>query len=249
MLDMLCWLGFMTVCSLMFGYLVRRDLGPFKTILLILGIFGLLIHEISHVLFSVLTGVRVNGFRISIKSKSTGRLAPSGAVAVDENRSFMQQVMIAIAPLIVQTWMFLFCLDLIIAPGMDPLVIIVLSFLIVSLFIGANPSSQDLRGIPHYFTQNLRGTRYSWFQLMVAIISFLITLVFIDFSWMLVPYEVMIYMMQFFMMFLMYYFIKYFFLGLRKLLVLLTRSTRQAGSRPIGSQHSDAGNLYRTEEW
>jgi len=126
MFEMLLWLFFMGACSFLFNFLWKlRQLGPFRFILVLFGVIGVLIHELSHVLFCFMTGVKVEGFRVSIWSHNSHRIAPNGEVNAEIERTFLQQLVISLAPLLIQTWSLLFFLDIIFTPGMDLILIVV----------------------------------------------------------------------------------------------------------------------------
>ncbi|MFX0058443.1 MAG: hypothetical protein ACFE8J_09105, partial [Candidatus Heimdallarchaeota archaeon] len=105
----------MVIASLIIEFVERQQVDPLSTFLHILAFIGVFIHELSHYVMCVLFGVKTQGFKVRYRSEISRKVAPHGEVGLPEFKkiSFMQAVMVAIAPLFISTFLFLFCLDVI----------------------------------------------------------------------------------------------------------------------------------------
>jgi hypothetical protein len=194
-------------------FLFRFDLGPFRTILFILGFVGVVVHELSHYTFCKLTGVKVRKVRIRYRSRFTGKASPHGFVRLDEyeSQSFLQALMVGIAPLFVHTWLIMACFDLLYIPGFDDLVYIGIGLLIVSLLIGGAPSPSDLRNCCKGFT---RSPAYSIYQLLLLGISLLTVIIMYELLPISISIEFLYYIFQYILVAVSYFVFKYGFRAL-----------------------------------
>jgi len=203
----------------MLGYIRNRQIGPFRTILNILSFVGVFVHEISHLILDIAFGMKVERFSVKYRDRTTRRVAPNGAVAVKDfhRYSLMQVIMGSIAPLFVSTLLFMFCLDVIFLLNSNPWINVVTGFFAISLLIGSRPSTQDFRLIKLAFSNN---PRYSFYQLFLVMISIVIVWFYIDFSFLILPYDVIYYILFFSIIVLLYFVLKY---SMRGLLMLYNR--------------------------
>jgi len=194
-------------------YLFRLNLGPFRTILLILGFVGVIVHELSHYTLCKLVGVKVEKVRIRYRNRTTGRSNPHGFVRLEEYelQSFLQALVVGIAPLFIHSWLIMLCLDLLDMPGFDDLVYLSIAFLILSLFIGSAPSPSDLRNCYKGFS---RSPTYSLYQLLLLGLSILTTYIILNLGQLNLPLDFFNYILQYIMIAGGYLVYKYTFRGI-----------------------------------
>jgi hypothetical protein len=201
--------------SILLMFVYRLNLGPFRTILSILGFIGVIVHELSHYLLCVLLGVKVEKIIIRYRSRFTGRASPHGAVGPEEpdRISFLQALVIGLAPLFISSWLIILCFELLHMPGFDDLVYLGVAILLVSLFIGSAPSMADFSQCYYGF---VRSPLYSLYQLFLIFLSTLT--VFINFySFQLVlPNEILNYIAPYGCIWFGYFVYKYLFRSLNE---------------------------------
>ena len=216
------WYFYLLVICVSFcmQFLFRLELGPFRMILNVLGFVGVLVHELSHYILCKVTGVKVEGLTIRYRSRISGKGNPHGFVTLEEHESssFLQILLVAIAPLFIHTWLIMLCFELLHVPGFDDLVYIAIGLVVVSLFIGSAPSNPDLQHCGKAFG---RSPAYSVYQLLllgISIITVLCTFQIIALEFTMLPFEFLIYIIQYLLVALGYFFYKYFFRGINNFL-------------------------------
>jgi len=208
MLDLFFWLFLMLLISIAVRYWYRRTHTPgLKAFLHVLAFVGVFVHEVSHYIFCVLFSVKTGGFRVKYRSEDKLRVAPHGSVGTPEleRNSFMQTFAVSVAPLLVSTFLFLFCLDVVFNIEADPWVNIVAIFFCVSFMIGSEPSGQDMRLIGFSFR---RDPRYSLYQIALVVASGVIVWLFVDLYFISLPFEVLYYIEYFIFVVLFYFLLK-----------------------------------------
>jgi len=141
------------------------DLGPFTTLLNILAFIGVFIHECSHYLLCILSGVPARDF--TVKYRFRGIPNPHGHVDVSkgyERITLLQSILISLAPLFLSFYLFLACLELLLYHSLLIFVSLALFFICASLVLGAAPSQADLYQIGKAFK---RDRLSSLFQLAI----------------------------------------------------------------------------------
>ncbi|MFW9930232.1 MAG: hypothetical protein ACFFD1_12630, partial [Candidatus Thorarchaeota archaeon] len=183
---------------------------PFRLFLTILGFIGIIVHELSHYVLCKLLGVPVEQIHIQYRDKMTGKAAPRGSILPKEPEriSFLQALIIGFAPLFISTWLILFCFDIFSIIGLDIYLYFIAGFMIVSLLIGGAPSPADMRYCYYGF---VRSPAYSLYQVLLISISILTVIFFINYSWVLLPFEFMYYILQYLTIAGLYFVYKYFF--------------------------------------
>jgi len=158
----------------------------------------------AHLIVSNLFGVKTGRVRVKYFSDDKMRISPHGSVNLPEfeRNSFVQTLVISVAPLIVSTFLFLFCLDIVYNIKTEPWIDIIAIFFIVSLFIGSEPSGQDMRLIGFTFKKN---PRYSLYQIFLIVVSGLFVLIFVDLYFISLPFEVLYYIEYFIFVALLYF--------------------------------------------
>ena len=208
MLDLFLWLFLMLIFSIGVKAWYRRAHTPgFKTFLHVLAFVGVFVHEVAHYTFCVLFSVKTGNFRVKYRSEDKFRVAPHGSVGTPElaRNSFLQTFAISVAPLLVSTFLFLFCLDVVFNIETDPWVNVVAIFFCVSLMIGSEPSGQDMRLIGVTFR---RDQRYSLYQIALVVASGAIVWFFVDLYFISLPFEVLYYIEYFLFVVLGYFLLK-----------------------------------------
>ena len=205
MLDLYLWLFFMLVVSIgvqSIGRLIRSR--GVKIFFFMLAFVGIFVHEMAHLIVSNLFGVKTGRVRVKYFSDDKMRISPHGSVNLPEfeRNSFVQTLVISVAPLIVSTFLFLFCLDIVYNIKTEPWIDIIAIFFIVSLFIGSEPSGQDMRLIGFTFKKN---PRYSLYQIFLIVVSGLFVLIFVDLYFISLPFEVLYYIEYFIFVALLYF--------------------------------------------
>jgi hypothetical protein len=178
-----------------------------KTFLHVLAFAGVLVHEVAHYTLCVLFGVKTGKLKVKYRSEDRTRVAPHGSVGLPEfeRNSLLQTFVISVAPLFVSTFLFLFCLDVIFNLQTNPWVNVIASVFCVSLFIGSEPSGQDMKVIGKTFR---RDPRYSIYQIALVVASGLIVWIFVDLYFVSLPFEVLYYIEYFLFVVLGYFVLK-----------------------------------------
>ena len=188
------WYWFITIwiTSQLAWYLYSFARGLVRTGLNILFFLGVIIHEFSHLIVSLIVGIPVE--RIEIKWRSTDgfRVAPHGSITTADvpHESFMQGLMISFAPLLVSTFLFFGCIDIITIINTSFLIKIIAIFLAISLLLTAAPSKQDLNIIAWAISNDIL---LASFQAACFGISLFISITFINISEFQLPFEFLYY--------------------------------------------------------
>ncbi|MFX0001729.1 MAG: hypothetical protein ACFE9Q_11270 [Candidatus Hodarchaeota archaeon] len=151
------------------SYKSKEKLGLIYQILLRLGYIGVMVHEISHYIMSLAVGKIPKRIEIKWRDKR-GNKNPHGSVNVTPP-SFLQAIVICLAPLYISTWLIFLSLNIMIGPDFNPWLRIIAGFLFISLFIGAAPSYGDFLYIIDAFK---KASLNSFYQLFLIFISGLI---------------------------------------------------------------------------
>jgi hypothetical protein len=183
--------------------------------------------------------VPVEKVRVYYRSSAANTVAPHGYVIPKEPErvSFLQAIVVALAPLFLSTWLFFLCLDIFTIEGLNIWFYICAGFLCVSLLIGSSPSSGDINFCIKSLKQNLS---YSAYQVILLLTSILTVAFFINYSWMILPFEFLYYIAQYITIGVLYFAYKYLFKGTSLLIrnqkkishLTLNRITRKR-HRPI----------------
>lgn len=188
--------------------LLRPNLGPFRPFITVFRFIGVLIHELCHAFMCILVGIRPKGFQVRLRSYVTGRTAPSGQVDFDShNMTFLQAALIALAPIIIGSWLFFLGLRLMFAGVYDVLIIILAFLLCFSLLLGGAPSRQDIGVMCDWFKKD---PKYSLYQIFLVVLSIITVWVFLSFYNLVLPLDVLFFILAG----ICYYPLKYTFLGL-----------------------------------
>jgi hypothetical protein len=181
----------------------------------VLAFVGIFVHEMAHFIISNLFGVKTGRVKVKYFRDDKMGIAPHGSVAIPEfeRNSFIQTFVISVAPLIICTFLFLFCIDIVYNIRTEPWIDVMAMFFIVSLFIGSEPSGQDMRLIGLTFKKD---PKYSLYQIFLVVVSGLIVSFFVDLYFISLPFEVLYYVEYFIFVALFYYCLKFVFWTLSK---------------------------------
>ena len=149
------------------NFLLRKDLGAFNYILLVLSFVGVVVHEISHYIMNLAVGIRPERIEINWRDRETRQRSPHGSVT-SKPRSFLQAVVICLAPLYISTWLFFLSLQFTANTYLHPILRVIAVLFCVSLILGAAPSGQDFNNIPKAFGKDPLNSLYKVFLIILA---------------------------------------------------------------------------------
>jgi len=187
----------MLLWSIVAEALYRRAHTPgYKAAFNVIAFIGVFVHEVAHYTVSLMVGVEPGKFRVKFKSESSPRVAPHGSVENPEfeRNSFLQQLAASFAPMLMCTFLLMFCIDVVVNIQTDLIVNIVTVIFGISLLIGLEPSGQDVKVIGYSFKND---PRYSIYQICLLLGAIAIMWIFIDLYVLVLPFEVLYYVVYF----------------------------------------------------
>lgn len=169
-------IGFL-LFSIIVSYLLLTYISePYKKIIVGLMVVGIVIHELFHILMCLITNTPVESVKLLEKIKTEEgpgykKYEFNGMVTIknDKGTSFLQAVLVGVAPLFFSFWLFFLLLDQIIHPT-NEIIFFTCFFIIISIIFSAAPSSEDLKCIPRAFSENVGYSMYQIFLLMLSIL-------------------------------------------------------------------------------
>ncbi|MHA1335519.1 MAG: M50 family metallopeptidase [Promethearchaeota archaeon] len=167
--ELIFWFAVMFIVGYCFkNFIYPHNLGPFNPILNALRFLGVIIHELSHYLMCLIAGVSAH--KIQIHLTKSGTINPHGSIKIKkpEEVSFLQALLISLAPLFICTWLFLQSLKFILNNNSIFFWKVIASIFCISLLLGATPSLPDIKQISAAFHRN---KYYSIYQISLLIIS------------------------------------------------------------------------------
>jgi len=167
--------GFM-MFSVILSYLAFKCVPPpYSEIIKGLAMAGIVLHELCHYLMCIVTRSPIEKVTLikKLDFKEEQRLGYYGEVQVQEHRiSFLQAVLIGLAPLYLSFWLFFFLLEILVYSQVDVVVFFICIFVMISISLSAAPSFADFLMIPKAF---LNDFNHSMYQVLLIILSFLLT--------------------------------------------------------------------------
>ena len=171
-------IGFWIFSVLTSFILLRYSPAPLGMIVRLMAMIGIIIHELCHLLMCLIINSPVDEIKLLERIKvadqnGRNRFEYGGRVMLRENSelTFLQALLIGLAPLMVSFWIFFFLLDLIFTvPEISTIVFFLILILMISIVLAAAPSAVDVLNIPSAFKQN---PSYSLYQLGLLLLSIL----------------------------------------------------------------------------
>jgi hypothetical protein len=169
------WVIFLGVFIISSIFRAIENRSRYGTLYSVIGFLGVAIHELCHAFANLFTGIFPTAF--AVKRSSSGR--HYGYVGSRSGRSFLQSVLICLAPLYLSTWLVYYLLLLIVNPFVYIYLKCLFVLLIISALVGASPSNPDLKNIPKSYS---RDPRNSLFQIGLIVTSFFIIILIFQLS-------------------------------------------------------------------
>jgi hypothetical protein len=203
-IDFWYWVLGIWIISQLAWYLTSLARGVVRTSLNILFFLGVIVHEFSHLIVSLICGVPVEQIEIKWRSPDGFRVAPHGSISTGDvpHRSFMQGLMISFAPLLVSTFLFFGCIDIITIINTNFFIKIFAIVFAISLLLTAAPSKQDLNVVAWAISND---TLLALFQAACFGVSLLFSITLINLSKVQLPFEFMYYMLYFLASIIIYF--------------------------------------------
>jgi len=208
MIEVYFWLLVMLGFSMLFRTLYGLAHTPgYKLVFNAIAFVGVFIHEVAHYTMAILLGAKPGKFRVKFRSEIGEGVAPHGSIEnpESERNSVLQTFAVAFAPMLVSTFLFMFCLDIIFNIQTELLVKVVAVVFAGSLLIGLEPSGQDVKVVGYSFKND---PRYSVYQISLLIFSGVLIWVFVDLYFFILPFEVLYYIAYFLILTFFYFALK-----------------------------------------
>ncbi|MFX0106021.1 MAG: hypothetical protein ACFE75_11085 [Candidatus Hodarchaeota archaeon] len=212
--EPLIFLGILILSLILSCFFLSDRAGPFRPIAMRLFFIGVVFHELSHALMSIVVGRIPDHFKIKWRDEKTrSERSPHGSINLDKPPSFLQAVIIAIGPLIINTWLiFLLFFQIVLNPIFNPIIKTIAVFLCLSLLLTASPSTGDLQYISYSFRN---APVYSCYQIFLVCLSIIILWVFLIITHITFFLDVFCYII----IASIYLSLKFSFIGIRKLII------------------------------
>jgi hypothetical protein len=223
-------IGFLLVSLVLSVVFFNVEYKPLKIAVQAVAIVGIIVHEISHVLMCVVTNTKINSVTLlkKVENEQPSNKIYGGQVNIqpDPRISFLQALVVGLAPLFISFWFFFFLLSELSNPNITDFMAIFYVFLMVSLLLGAAPSTADLSQIASAFTYD---TAYSIYQLLLLVISIFSVWIIITAQQIPIIHEIINYIF----ILLIYYAFKYSFIGVNRLFHRIFKNRRLPDYNPI----------------
>ena len=175
MFEEIVFMGLFALASVVLSYvLLKWAPNPIDKFFQVLAVVGILIHELSHALMCVLTNTRIRSIKIVKRADADANfgLKYGGRVDLTDyvKLTFLQALLIGLAPLYISFWLFFFIWEQLLNPGMDVIIFYIYIFIMISLVLSAAPSFADLVAVFGAFHFDWR---YSLYQIALLLLSVL----------------------------------------------------------------------------
>jgi hypothetical protein len=193
----------------------------FKTFFDIVAFIGVFVHELAHYTLGVVFGAKMGKITVRYRNREVPKVSPHGWVDNPEyeRQSFIQAFMISFAPLFVSTFLFMFCLDIILHIQTEVWIKFIAVVFCVSLLIGSEPSGQDVKLVGRKFNKD---PRYSIYQIFLVLLSGIFVWIFVDINFISLPFEVLYYIEYFLFVALFYFGLKSVFWVIGKVIKVIS---------------------------
>jgi len=231
--ELLFIMGFLLFSFLISYVLFTYTPSPLNKIVKALAIIGIIFHEVCHLLMCIITGARIEKInlldRAENKDKESkikyGKYQYFGSIKIRENRklTFLQAVLISLAPLVLSFWLFFYLWELILDPQINIFLFFFAVFIMVSIVLAAAPSLADVICIPSAFKQD---PHYSLYQIFLSALSIITVWILVNKYQLSFIHEAITYAL----IMLLYYVFKYAFRGISLIY------TNRSGNNSLGDR-------------
>ena len=145
---------------------------PIDKFFRVVAVVGIVIHELAHALMCILTNTHIRSIKIVERADPESKfgLKYGGRVDLKDyvKLTFLQALLIGLAPLYISFWLFFFLWEQIKNPSLDVVVFYIYLFVMVSLVLSAAPSFADVLAVFGAFHFDWR---YSLYQIGLVLLS------------------------------------------------------------------------------
>jgi len=204
--------GFLVVSLVLSFLFFRVEYKPLKIVVQVVAIIGVVIHEISHVLMCFVTNTKIDNVVLlkKVENEGVSNKKFGGQVNIFPPRlSFLQALVVGLAPLFISFWIFFFLLHQLYNPNTTEILAALYIFVMVSLILGSAPSKGDWSQISSAFTYDIEYTLYQLFLVAISVFSVWYIVATLQIS---VIHEIINYIF----IFISYYLLKYSFKGVNR---------------------------------
>ena len=238
MFEELIMMGIFLLVSVAISYILLNKLpSPLNKIFRTLAIAGIVIHELCHLVMCVITNASVKNVKLlervrmepetdKFKYRYGGRIEVDG----EKKLTFLQALLIGLAPLLFSFWLFFFLWNLILTTIVDAAIFFLVIFVMISIFLSAAPSAADLICIPRAFQDD---PKYSAYQTLLLVVSIILVWFVVAIYQLVFFHEIVTYVL----IMITYYGIKYVLKGFNLLVRLIfsnndVQAVQNAGRKP-----------------
>ncbi len=167
--------GFLVVSLVLSVLLFRIEFKPLKIAVQVVAVVGVIVHEISHVLMCLVTHTKIDSV-VLVKMVENHELSNKkfgGQVNLqpDPRISFLQALVVGLAPLFISFWIFFLLLQEFYNPNTTELIAAIYIFIMISLILGSAPSKGDWSQIASAFAYDIEYTLYQLFLVAISVFS------------------------------------------------------------------------------
>ena len=173
MFEEIIFMVFFALLSIAMSYILLKFApNPIDKFFRVVAVVGIVIHELSHALMCVLTNTHIRSIKIVERADPESKfgLKYGGRIDLKDyvKLSFLQALLIGLAPLYISFWLFFFLWEQIKNPSLDVITFYVYLFVMVSLVLSAAPSFADVLAVFGAFHFDWR---YSLYQIGLVLLS------------------------------------------------------------------------------
>jgi len=223
-------IGFLLVSLVLSAVFFNVEYKPLKIAVQVVANIGVIVHEISHVLMCIVTNTKINNITLlkKLENEQPSNKIYGGQVTIqpDPRISFLQALVVGLAPLFISFWIFFFLLSELSNPNISDFIAIFYVFLMVSLILGSAPSKGDLYQITSAFSYDIR---YTFYQIFLVVISIFSVWIIITAQQIPIIHEIVNYIF----ILIGYYVLKYLIKGVNRVINGIFKKNKLSGYCPI----------------
>jgi len=229
--ELLFMIGF-TIISISISYILLEYIPePLNKLVKGLSVIGILIHELCHIVMCIITNTKIHSVSLIQRVHEPDVKHHPGyggrvTIGKSETLTFLQSLLIALAPIYLSFWLFFFLLEQLLYANLDVLAFFIIVFVMVSIILGASPSIADVSNIPKAFS---RDPTYSIYQIFLLVLSGVTVWLVMTIYTIHVIHEFFYYVF----IFVGYYGFKYSLRGLNEMYYSLSKSPKKLKSRSL----------------